>query len=212
MNVHTIKVLSDAMPLVNRDRFIPLPGFAGYYIDCLNPSVWSIKSGKLKPLKHQKAFRNHRRRIDLDPGYDISVNGRRHRITVKNLLVHLKAHEEAVKQAQDKPMNNINYQISSCSLPGSMQVTIALPPLKTEVVNVQTLKMRAHCYNTIGKAIDKAIDEYCNANKLQPYQCRIISVDSVDFKINLGTVMTEDQNRERIKQNIIKQLNNMVYE
>ncbi len=57
----------------------------GYFISIKDNSIWSIKSGTLKPLKLQKGRKGSITR-DIQPGYNISINGaRRFFITVTEI-------------------------------------------------------------------------------------------------------------------------------
>lgn len=55
----------------------------GYYINTNDKSLWSIKSGTLKPLKKQKPWGLNYR--TLPEGYDISTNGRQQRIGMQQI-------------------------------------------------------------------------------------------------------------------------------
>jgi len=55
----------------------------GYYINTNDESLWSIKSGTLKPLKFQRPFTLRRR--SLPAGYNISTLGRQQRIGTQEI-------------------------------------------------------------------------------------------------------------------------------
>lgn len=55
----------------------------GYYININDESLWSIKSGTLKPLKKQRAWSSYY--TTIPEGYDISTNGRQKRISKQTI-------------------------------------------------------------------------------------------------------------------------------
>lgn len=55
----------------------------GYYINTNDESLWSIKSGVLKPLRKQRAWSSYH--TTIPEGYDISTNGRPRRISKQTI-------------------------------------------------------------------------------------------------------------------------------
>ena len=70
-------------------EFIQLDHIPGYYWHRVEKVLYSCKvNGVLKPLTFQKGFQGYVRgtKVDSPAGYSISVNGRKHRLTIEHIL------------------------------------------------------------------------------------------------------------------------------
>ena len=83
-------------------NFIPVPKYPGYYINTDSKHVYSIKSGSLRLLNKQRAYR----RYDVPSGFDVYNKGQKRRLTAGCIDRVIAEHKEEPKAlVSDSPLS-----------------------------------------------------------------------------------------------------------